>query len=54
MKKLIDIPESILQDLQILAVKGKKPLKNYIESQLVLLVGREKLKKNENEKSKNN
>jgi macrodomain Ter protein organizer (MatP/YcbG family) len=34
-KKLIDIPEEILQDLQILAVKAKKDLKNYIQDLLV-------------------
>ena len=38
MKKLIDIPEEILQELKILAVKAKKPLKNYIEDELKKLV----------------
>ena len=35
MRKLIDIPEEILEDLQIKAVKAKKSLKNYIEDLLV-------------------
>lgn len=35
MRKLIDIPEEILEDLQIRAVKAKKNLKNYIEGLLV-------------------
>lgn len=35
MRKLIDIPEEILEDLQIKAVKAKKNLKNYIEDLLV-------------------
>ena len=38
MKKLIDIPENILQELKILAVKSNMPLKNYIEVQLVKIV----------------
>lgn len=38
MKKLIDIPENILQELKILAVKENKPLKNYIEAQLIKIV----------------
>lgn len=38
MKKIIDIPDEILEDLQILAVKAKKPLKNYIEDELKKLV----------------
>jgi len=36
MRKLIDIPEEILEDLQIKAVKAKLPLKNYIERLLEL------------------
>lgn len=38
MRKLIDIPEEILEDLKILSVKAKKPLKNYIEYELKKLV----------------
>jgi len=38
MKKLIDIPEEILEDLKILAVKEKKPLKNFIQDELKKLV----------------
>ena len=46
MKKLIDIPEEILQDLKILAVKEKKDLKNFIQDKLIDLVseGRKKQK----------
>ena len=42
MKKLIDIPDKILQDLKILAVKENKDLKNFIQDHLVLLVRGEK------------
>jgi hypothetical protein len=35
MRKLIDIPEEILEDLQIKAVKAKKDLKNYIQDLLI-------------------
>jgi hypothetical protein len=35
MRKLIDIPEEILEDLQIKAIKAKKNLKKYIEDLLV-------------------
>ncbi|MCC6447967.1 MAG: hypothetical protein IT215_04715 [Chitinophagaceae bacterium] len=42
MKKLIDIPDEILQDLKILAVKENKDLKNFIQDHLVLLVREEK------------
>jgi endonuclease YncB( thermonuclease family) len=37
MRKLIDIPEEnkVLEKLQILAVKAKKDLKNYIQALLV-------------------
>ena len=37
MRKLIDIPEEnkVLEKLQILAVKAKKDLKNYIQDLLV-------------------
>lgn len=38
MKKIIDIPENILQELKILAVKENKPLKSYIEAQLIKIV----------------
>lgn len=35
MRKLIDIPEEIVQPLKILAVKADKDLKNYIQDLLV-------------------
>ena len=35
MKKIIDIPENILQELKILAVKSNKDLKNFIQDELV-------------------
>ena len=35
MRKLIDIPEEIKVDLQILAIKSGKDLKNYIQDLLV-------------------
>ena len=37
MRKLIDIPEEnkVLEQLQILAVKAKKDLKNYIQDLLI-------------------
>ena len=37
MRKLIDIPEDnkVLEKLQILAVKAKKDLKNYIQDLLI-------------------
>jgi hypothetical protein len=38
MKKIIDIPNEILQELKILAVKENKPLKTYIEAQLIKIV----------------
>lgn len=46
MKKLIDIPEEIIQDLKILAVKENKDLKNFIQDKLIDLVsdGRKKQK----------
>jgi hypothetical protein len=47
MKKLIKIPDEIVKDLKKLAIDDDKDLSNYITSQLVLLVGREKLKKND-------
>ena len=34
MRKLIDIPQEILQPLKILAVKENKDLKNYIQDLL--------------------
>ena len=45
MKKLIDIPEEIIQDLKILAVKENKDLKNFIQDKLIDLVceGRKKI-----------
>ncbi len=44
MKKLIDIPDEIVQDLKIIAVKKNKDLKNFIQDELVALVEREKRK----------
>jgi len=38
MRKLIDIPNEILQDLKILAVKSNKDLKNFIQDELKKLV----------------
>ena len=38
MKKLIDIPDEIVQDLKILAVKENKDLKNFIQDKLKELV----------------
>jgi hypothetical protein len=38
MKKIIDIPEEILQELKILAVKENKDLKNFIQNKLIELV----------------
>jgi hypothetical protein len=38
MKKIIDIPNEIVQDLKILAVKSDKDLKNFIQDELVKLV----------------
>lgn len=38
MKKLIEIPDEILQDLKILAVKSNKDLKNFIQNELKKLV----------------
>lgn len=38
MKKNIDIPDEILQDLKILAVKANKDLKNFIQDVLISLV----------------
>lgn len=61
MKKLIDIPEEIVQDLKILAVKENKDLKNFIQDKLIDLVskGRKKgnlcgLKKAKSPQLKNN
>ena len=38
MKKIIDIPNEILQKLKILAVKSNKDLKNFIQDELKKLV----------------
>jgi len=38
MRKLIDIPTEILQELKILAVKENKDLKNFIQDKLIELV----------------
>jgi hypothetical protein len=38
MKKNIDIPDEIVQDLKILAVKANKDFKNYIQDVLISLV----------------
>jgi hypothetical protein len=45
MKKIIDIPDEIVQDLKILAVKKNKDLKNFIQDELVKLVKDSKFKK---------
>ena len=42
MRKNIDIPDEILQDLKILAIRENKDLKNFIQDHLVLLVRGEK------------
>ena len=34
MRKIIDIPNEILQELKILAVKSNKDLKNFIQDEL--------------------
>jgi len=46
MKKLIDIPEEILQDLKILAIKQNKDLKNFIQDELFSLVRGDKKEQN--------
>lgn len=46
MKKLIDIPEEIVQDLKILAIKQNKDLKNFIQDELISLVRGEKKEQN--------
>jgi hypothetical protein len=38
MRKIIDIPNEILQELKILAVKSNKDLKNFIQDELKKLV----------------
>jgi hypothetical protein len=38
MRKVIDIPNEILQELKILAVKSNKDLKNFIQDELRKLV----------------
>lgn len=35
MRKIIDIPDEIVKDLKILAVKADKDLKNYIQDLLI-------------------
>jgi hypothetical protein len=45
MRKLIDIPDEILEDLKIMAVRAKLPLKNFIEDVLSKLVKKSKAKK---------
>jgi len=47
MKKNIDIPDEILQDLKILAVKANKDLKNYIQDILISLVKSNSFEKTE-------
>ena len=42
MRKLIDIPEEIIKDLKIFAIKEDKDLKNYIQDLLVAHVRRQK------------
>jgi hypothetical protein len=46
MKKIIDIPEEIVQDLKILAIKQNKDLKNFIQDELVSLVRGDKKEQN--------
>jgi len=50
MRKNIDIPDEILQDLKILAVKENKDLKNFIQDHLISLV---RVEKKEQKTSKN-
>lgn len=38
MKKIIDIPNEILQELKILAIKSNKDLKNFIQDELKKLI----------------
>ena len=38
MRKIIDIPKEIVEPLQIMAVKAKKDLKNFIQDELKKLV----------------
>jgi hypothetical protein len=42
MKKIIDIPDEIVVDLKILAVKANKDLKNFIQEALKNLVAKNK------------
>lgn len=44
MRKIIDIPDEIVQDLKILAVKADRDLKNYIQDSLVKQVKESKEK----------
>lgn len=44
MRKNIDIPNEILQDLKILAIKENKDLKNWIQDLLVSIVRGQKNK----------
>jgi len=48
MKKLINIPDEIVKDLKIMAVKNDKSLNKYIEYRLVVAV--EDYRKAENKK----
>lgn len=41
MRKNIDIPDEILQDLKILAVKENKDLKNFIQDKLLEIVNKD-------------
>lgn len=47
MKKNIDIPDEIVQDLKILAVKANMDLKNYIQDVLISLVKSNSFEKTE-------
>lgn len=38
MRKIIDIPNEIVEPLQIMAIKAKKDLKNFIQDELKKLV----------------
>lgn len=45
MKKIIEIPDSILIDLKIMAVEARKDLKNYIKNILESTVANERKRK---------
>jgi|LakMenEpi03Aug12_release.lakeMendotaPanAssembly.Ray.scaffolds.fasta_scaffold1151729_1 hypothetical protein len=47
MKKIIDIPDEMVHELRIIAIKEKMNLKNFIESKLIQIVKNNKLKQND-------